>query len=150
MAKELSFSEKAEICQASLYDISYQAFDSEVLLDEYYQCPNEDELLEQAFESLRELKYSSIKIVRDIRKCNCIVQITIQKELTTAFTCFDFCNVRFCTNFKGKWMYSIGENQFEETSFTKNLFSVYLSNSKNMPEYFEFFGKPKNYFLAIE
>ena len=150
MAKELSFSERNKICQASFYDISFLAFEDEVFIEEDYQCPSEAELLERVFESLKKLDYSSIRIVKDIKKCNCIVQITIKKDLTTIFTCFDFCNVRFCTNFNGRWMYAIGEKQFKETSFTKNLFSVYLPNSKNMPEQFDFFGKPKNFFLAIE
>ena len=150
MAKELSFSERAEICQASFWDIAYQAFDNEVLMDKDYQCPHEDELLEQAFESLRKLKYSSIRTVKDMKRCNCIVQITIEKDLTTAFTYFDFWNVRFCAKFKERWMYSIGGKNFKETSFTKNLFYLYLPNSKNEPEYLKFFGKPKKYLLAIE
>lgn len=150
MAKELSISEKARICQESFFEVNYHICNNEMLDLDDYECPDEDELLNFAIEILKKLNFTCIKAVRNLEQCNCILQIIIERDLSTRYSMFDFCSVKYFANFQGEWNAQIGKGKSEKLSLSNRMFSIYIPYSKEDGEYFSFNCKPKTYFLAIE
>lgn len=150
MAKKLNDQEKNEICRSSIGDVYYKIYECKGILDENYQLPTLNEIFQEVLIILAELGYSHIKIVQDIKDCNCIAQVIIKEDLMGAFSLTDVWAIKFGANFNGKWMSIAGDGSFTDVSLEKAAFTLIIRGNMYPREEITFFEKPTNYFLSIE